>query len=69
MIETVTMERSTYAEPPHKFEAGTPPIAEAVGLGAALDYLTAPRAWTRSTPHEQAVTGYALDGLADGRRA
>ena len=31
MIETVTMERSTYARPPHKFEAGTPPIVEAVG--------------------------------------
>ena len=43
MIETVTMERSTYAAIPHKFEAGTPPIVEAVGLGAAVDYLTAPR--------------------------
>ncbi len=40
MIETVTMERSTYAGIPHKFEAGTPPIVEAVGLGAAVDYLT-----------------------------
>ena len=39
MIETVTMERSTYAPVPHKFEAGTPPIVEAVGLGAAVDYL------------------------------
>ena len=39
MIETVTMERSTYAGIPHKFEAGTPPIVEAVGLGAAVDYL------------------------------
>src|SRR3954467_5239389 len=41
MIETVTMERATNARPPHKFEAGTPPIAQAVGLGAALDYLSA----------------------------
>ena len=41
MIETVTMERSTYAAIPHKFEAGTPPIVEAVGLGAAVDYLSA----------------------------
>src|SRR5690606_38798315 len=39
MIETVTMERSTYARAPHKFEAGTPPIVEAVGLGAAVEYL------------------------------
>jgi cysteine desulfurase/selenocysteine lyase len=41
MIETVAMEGSTYAPPPHKFEAGTMPIAEAAGLGAAIDYLTA----------------------------
>jgi cysteine desulfurase/selenocysteine lyase len=41
MIRTVTFERSTFAEPPHKFEAGTPHIAGAIGLGAALDYLTA----------------------------
>ena len=41
MIETVTMERSTYAGLPHRFEAGTPPIVEAVGLGAAVDYLAA----------------------------
>src|SRR2546421_9631224 len=40
MIETVTMEKTTYAPPPARFEAGTPPIAQAVGLGAAIDYLT-----------------------------
>ena len=40
MIETVWMDRSTYAPPPHKFEAGTMPIAQAVGLGAAVDYLS-----------------------------
>ena len=39
MIETVTMARSTYATTPHRFEAGTPPIVEAIGLGAAVDYL------------------------------
>ena len=38
MIETVEMERVTYAHPPHRFEAGTPPILEAIGLGAALDW-------------------------------
>jgi cysteine desulfurase/selenocysteine lyase len=63
MIETVTMERSTYAPPPAKFEAGTPPIAQAVGLGAAVAYLTevgmpAVRA------HERQLTGYALEALA-----
>ena len=40
MIETVTMAKTTYAPPPARFEAGTPPIAEAVALGAAVDYLT-----------------------------
>ncbi len=39
MIDVVTKDKVTYADPPHKFEAGTPPIVEAIGLGAALDYL------------------------------
>ena len=39
MIETVTLERSTFAQPPARFEAGTPMIAEVIGLGAALDYV------------------------------
>jgi cysteine desulfurase/selenocysteine lyase len=39
MIETVTLETVTYNTPPHRFEAGTPPIAQAVGLAAALDYI------------------------------
>ena len=41
MIEIVRMTGSTFAKPPHRFEAGTPPIAQAVGLGAAVDYLSA----------------------------
>jgi len=41
MIEEVTLDTVTYNEPPHKFEAGTPPIVQAVGLGAAIDYVTA----------------------------
>lgn len=41
MIETVTKDRVTYARPPHRFEAGTPPIIEAIGLGAALEWLSA----------------------------
>ena len=39
MIETVTMDKVTYAKPPHRFEAGTPPILEAIGLGAAIEWL------------------------------
>ena len=41
MISAVSMEAITYADPPHRFEAGTPPILEAIGLGAALDWLMA----------------------------
>ncbi len=62
MIETVTMERSTYAPVPHKFEAGTPPIVEAVGLGAAVDYLSV-LGMDHVHRHEQAITAYALEGL------
>jgi len=62
MIETVTMERSTYAPIPHKFEAGTPPIVEAVGLGAAVDYLSV-LGMDHVHRHEQAITAYALEGL------
>jgi cysteine desulfurase / selenocysteine lyase len=62
MIETVTMERSTYAPVPHKFEAGTPPIVEAVGLGAALDYL-GHLGMDVVHRHEQAITAYALEAL------
>ena len=39
MIETVTLDNVTYGVPPQRFEAGTPPIVEAIGLGAALDYM------------------------------
>jgi cysteine desulfurase/selenocysteine lyase len=62
MIETVTMERSSYAAVPHKFEAGTPPIAEAVGLGAAVDYLSG-LGMPAIAAHEQAITAYALARL------
>ena len=63
MIETVSMDHSTYAPIPHKFEAGTPPIVEAVGLGAALEYL-AHIGLEEIHAHEQAITAYALEGLA-----
>ncbi|WP_182376395.1 cysteine desulfurase [Nocardioides sp. WS12] len=62
MIETVTMARSTYAKVPHRFEAGTPPIAEAIGLGAAVEYL-GHIGLDAIHEHEQAITGYALQGL------
>jgi cysteine desulfurase/selenocysteine lyase len=62
MIATVTMQKSTYAGIPHRFEAGTPPIVEAVGLGAAVDYL-GHIGLDRVHAHEQAITAYALDGL------
>lgn len=39
MIDTVTFERSTYKEPPFRFEAGTPPIVQVIGLGASIDYI------------------------------
>jgi cysteine desulfurase/selenocysteine lyase len=63
MIATVAMTGSTYAPIPHKFEAGTPPIVEAVGLGVAVDYLTA-IGMEHVRAHEEAITGYALAGLA-----
>ncbi|HVH93461.1 MAG TPA: cysteine desulfurase [Nocardioidaceae bacterium] len=62
MIATVAMERSTYADIPHRFEAGTPPIVEAVGLGAAVDYLAA-LGMENVRAHEEAITAYALEGL------
>ncbi|HEV7649610.1 MAG TPA: cysteine desulfurase [Actinophytocola sp.] len=64
MIELVTMEQSTFAAPPHKFEAGTPPIAEAVGLGAAIDYLTAV-GMPAIAAHEHELTEYVLGLLAE----
>jgi cysteine desulfurase/selenocysteine lyase len=64
MIETVTMNSSTYAPAPHKFEAGTPPVAQAIGLGAAVDYLSA-IGMEKIAAHEHAITEYALRRLAE----
>ena len=64
MIETVTMERSTYAPPPARFEAGTPPIAQSVGLAAAADYLDA-IGMENVAAHEHAITAYALGRLQE----
>ena len=62
MIEVVKMTGSTFAAPPHRFEAGTPPIAQAVGLGAAVGYLSA-IGMDAIAAHEQEITAYALEGL------
>jgi cysteine desulfurase/selenocysteine lyase len=62
MIETVTMTGTTFAAPPARFEAGTPPITEAIGLGAAVDYLTG-LGMAAIHQHEQDITRYALDAL------
>ncbi|HEV2374201.1 MAG TPA: cysteine desulfurase [Streptosporangiaceae bacterium] len=62
MIETVWMDHTDFAGPPHKFEAGTMPIAQAVGLGAAMDYLTEVGREEIHT-HEHELTAHALDAL------
>jgi cysteine desulfurase/selenocysteine lyase len=64
MIDQVTLEQSTWAAPPARFEAGTPPIAEVIGLAAALDYvesvgLAAIGAWERE------LLGRATDRIGD----
>jgi cysteine desulfurase/selenocysteine lyase len=64
MIETVAMERSTYAPPPHKFEAGTMPIAEAVGLSAAIDYLRG-IGLEEIHAYEHELLAYALERLRE----
>ncbi len=77
MIETVTMERVTYNAPPHRFEAGTPPIVEAIGLGAAIDWLNGvDRAAAhahkqallqRASEALQTVNGVTIHGMAPGK--
>jgi len=62
MIETVRMTGSTYAEPPARFEAGTPPIMQAVGLGAAIDYMSR-LGMAAIAGREQALTDYTIKHL------
>jgi cysteine desulfurase/selenocysteine lyase len=64
MIETVTMDNVTYGVPPHRFEAGTPPIVEAIGLGAALDYMES-IGRDAIHAHEADLTAYAAQRLGD----
>jgi cysteine desulfurase / selenocysteine lyase len=64
MISSVDFHSATWNELPFKFEAGTPPIAEAVGLSAAVDYLGR-LGMDRVREHERALTGYMLERLGD----
>ncbi len=64
MISDVGLYESRWAPVPHKFEAGTPPIAQAVGLAAAVGYLEK-LGMTEVRRHEKAITGYALERLAE----
>jgi len=62
MISEVSLEKITYNEPPHRFEAGTPPIVQAIGLGAALDYIEG-LGRKAIADHEKEVALYALEQL------
>ncbi|QOZ53441.1 cysteine desulfurase [Bradyrhizobium sp. CCBAU 53338] len=64
MIREVSRETVTYGDPPHKFEAGTPAIVEAVGLGAAIDYVNS-IGKERIAAHEHDLTAYAQERLRE----
>lgn len=63
MIETVTFDKVTFKEAPHRFEAGTPPIVEAIGLGAAIDYVGG-LGRDNIAAHENGLRAYAEERLA-----
>jgi cysteine desulfurase/selenocysteine lyase len=64
MIREVFEDRVTYGDPPHKFEAGTPPIVQAIGLGAAIDYVNG-IGKGRIRAHEDALVRYAHERLRE----
>ena len=64
MISEVTLDNVTYAEPPHRFEAGTPAIVEAIGLGAALDYMKG-IGLDAIAAHEADLRDYAMARLSE----
>jgi len=64
MIEMVRMEGSTFLPPPQRFEPGVPPVAEAAGLAAAVDYLTG-LGMGNVAAHEESLTAHALDALRE----
>lgn len=63
MIEDVTVNNVTYNHPPHRFEAGTPPVAEAIGLGAALEYMMS-QDRDAALKHENQLLAYAHEQLS-----
>jgi cysteine desulfurase / selenocysteine lyase len=64
MIRKVTREGTTYADVPARFEAGTPAIAQAIGMGAAIDWLDSELGMETVRDHEQAIADYTLERLA-----
>jgi cysteine desulfurase/selenocysteine lyase len=64
MIADVTTDMVTYAEPPQRFEAGTPPIVQAIGLATALDYIDG-IGRERIAAHEAALASYAMERLSE----
>jgi cysteine desulfurase/selenocysteine lyase len=64
MIREVSRDVVTYGDPPHKFEAGTPPIVEAIGMGAAIDYINS-IGKDRIAAHEHDLLTYAQERLRD----
>jgi len=64
MISSVDFQSATWNELPYKFEAGTPPVAEAVGLGAAVEYLDGHLGMENVRAHERGLTAYMLERLA-----
>ena len=64
MIDDVEIDRSTYAPPPARFEAGTPPIAECIGLGAAIDYVQS-IGMAQIQSHEQDLIRYGMQRLSE----
>jgi cysteine desulfurase/selenocysteine lyase len=65
MIRKVTREGTTYADVPARFEAGTPAIAQAIGMGAAIDWLDTELGMDAVRDHERAVADYTLERLAE----
>jgi cysteine desulfurase/selenocysteine lyase len=63
MIRSVTLEKTTYAPPPTRFEAGTPNVSGAIGLGASCRWMSG-LDWTEIAQEEMRLTGRLLDGLA-----
>src|ERR1051326_1717297 len=63
MIKTVTFEKTTYADPPNRFEAGTPAIASQIGLGAAIDYLNS-IGRERAAAYEAELLRYATERVS-----